>query len=108
MKKPPTYIRQRFLRIGEVISYTMLITDTNILLCLLSLPSAYSPYRDYLYEEGQNNVFSLICHPQIIGRPGRMKMYEGLIRFIKGHANVEFMTFGEASLRFLQSEKGSI
>lgn len=45
----------------------------------------------YLYEESFNNVFTLTCHPQISGRPSRIRMYEKLVQFLKGHSDVEFV-----------------
>lgn len=44
-------------------------------------------------EEG---VFCLTMHPQVIGRYPRIRMLEKLIRFMRGHAGVEFMTCAEA------------
>jgi hypothetical protein len=31
-------------------------------------------------------------HPQIIGRPGRLKMLDRLIGWMQGHAGVQFVT----------------
>lgn len=45
----------------------------------------------YLYEESFENTFTLTCHPQISGRPARIRMYERFIRFLKEHADIEFM-----------------
>lgn len=45
----------------------------------------------YLYEESVDNTFTLTCHPQISGRPARIRMYERFIQFIKAHDNIEFM-----------------
>lgn len=45
----------------------------------------------YLYEESLDNCFILTCHPQIIGRPERIRMYERLIQFIQSYPNVEFV-----------------
>lgn len=41
---------------------------------------------DACYEEGL--LFHLVMHPQIIGRPHRMKMLERLVSHIKGHPDV--------------------
>jgi peptidoglycan/xylan/chitin deacetylase (PgdA/CDA1 family) len=57
-----------------------------------SVLESWSEEFQYLYEEGGENCFVLTCHPQIIGRPGRLRMYENLIRFIKGHSNIRFST----------------
>lgn len=54
----------------------------------------------YLYEEQKENCFVLTCHPQIIGRPGRLRMYERLIRYIKGHSNINFTTCEKAAEQF--------
>jgi peptidoglycan/xylan/chitin deacetylase (PgdA/CDA1 family) len=43
---------------------------------------------DGCYEEGL--LFHLVMHPQIIGRPHRMKMLERLVQHIKGHSDVWF------------------
>lgn len=43
---------------------------------------------DAVYEEGL--LFHLVMHPQIIGRPHRMKMLERLVKHIKGHSGVWF------------------
>ena len=61
---------------------------------------AWSEEFLYLYEESFDNCFTLTCHPQIIGRPGRLRMYERLIRFIKGHKNIEFTTCIDAAESF--------
>lgn len=45
---------------------------------------------DGYYKEGL--CFVIQCHPQIIGSPGRLKMYRDLIRHIKGHERVWFAT----------------
>jgi peptidoglycan/xylan/chitin deacetylase (PgdA/CDA1 family) len=43
---------------------------------------------DACYEEGL--LFHLVMHPQIIGRPHRMKLLERLVQHIKGHSDVWF------------------
>lgn len=45
----------------------------------------------YLYEESFDNTFTLTCHPQISGRPARIRMYERFIQFVKEHDDIEFM-----------------
>lgn len=54
----------------------------------------------YLYEESLDNVFTLTCHPQISGRPARIRMYERIIQFLKGHPDVEFMRCIDAAEDF--------
>ncbi len=68
----------------------------------IAVYESWSEEFEFLYEEGGNNCFCLTCHPQIIGRPGRMRMLEKLIQFIKGHANVEFVTCKEAAIQYLE------
>jgi peptidoglycan/xylan/chitin deacetylase (PgdA/CDA1 family) len=41
---------------------------------------------DACYERGL--LFTLVTHPQIIGRPQRIHMYERLLQYITGHADV--------------------
>jgi peptidoglycan/xylan/chitin deacetylase (PgdA/CDA1 family) len=43
---------------------------------------------DGLYAEKKS--FVLAMHPQIIGRPSRIRILEALIQYIKGHSNVWF------------------
>lgn len=43
---------------------------------------------DGLYAE--DRMFMLVMHPQIIGRPSRMKMLERLIAYIRKHPNLWF------------------
>ena len=62
---------------------------------------SWSEAFQYLYEEDFDNVFVLTCHPQIIGRPERIRMYEKLVRFLKGHRDVEFMRCIDAAEQFL-------
>ena len=46
------------------------------------------------YEE--QGVYCLTMHPQVMGRYHRVRMLEKLICFMRGHANVRFMTCAEA------------
>jgi peptidoglycan/xylan/chitin deacetylase (PgdA/CDA1 family) len=57
----------------------------------------------YLYEESFDNIFDLTCHPQIIGRPGRMRMYERLVKFLKEHEHVQFVRCIDAAEEYLAS-----
>lgn len=56
----------------------------------------------YLYDESFDNCFTLTCHPQLIGRPARIKMYERVIEFIKSHENIEFMRCINAAEQYLK------
>jgi peptidoglycan/xylan/chitin deacetylase (PgdA/CDA1 family) len=47
---------------------------------------------DGLYEEGRGNVYVLTLHPQIIGRPSRLRMLEQLIRHMRRRRGVRFLT----------------
>jgi len=58
----------------------------------------------YLYEESFDNVFNLTTHPQIIGRPGRMRMYEKLVKFIKEHDDIEFVRCIDAAEDYLKNK----
>lgn len=49
-----------------------------------------SEFDGLYHEEGKCMVLTL--HPQVIGRPGRMKMLEELIQFMKGYPDVLFTT----------------
>ena len=54
-----------------------------------------------LVENPNSNLaFVLTCHPQIIGRPARMKVLERVIKHIKDTGKVEFMTGIEAATMF--------
>lgn len=55
---------------------------------------------EFLYQESVDNVFTLTCHPQIIGRPARIRMYERLIQFLKKHENVEFLRCIDAAEQY--------
>lgn len=65
----------------------------------------WSDEFEFLYQEKENdNVFALTMHPQIIGRPARMMMLENLIKYIKGHGGVEFMTYEKCARQYLESK----
>lgn len=53
---------------------------------------------DYLYEE--RKYMALTCHPQVIGRPARMKALENFISHVKKRSDVDFMTLKEARKYF--------
>jgi peptidoglycan/xylan/chitin deacetylase (PgdA/CDA1 family) len=43
-----------------------------------------------IYDSG--GYFGLTMHPQIIGRPGRLRMLDRLIGWMQGHSGVQFVT----------------
>ncbi|MBC3492444.1 polysaccharide deacetylase family protein [Pseudomonas taiwanensis] len=55
---------------------------------------AWASEFDYAHEEG--GLFTLTCHPEIIGRGPRIKMLEKLINHMK-QPGVEFLTMGDAA-----------
>ncbi|AST94259.1 ribulose phosphate epimerase [Sutcliffiella cohnii] len=48
-----------------------------------------------IYKRGQ--LFNLVCHPQIIGRPSRIDMLDQFIQYIKSYPNIEFVTGQEVA-----------
>ena len=67
---------------------------------------------DALLEEFQEEVretrdsdicFVLTCHPQIIGRPAKMKLLDSFVRHMRDTGAVEFMTGLEAAKRFKET-----
>jgi hypothetical protein len=44
-------------------------------------------------------VFIPTMHPQVIGRPSRLKMLDGFIDFVKGHEGVWIATCAEVAAR---------
>lgn len=50
---------------------------------------AWSNIFEGMYHYGRS--FMLTCHPFIIGRPGRVRMLERLIGYMRGFPGVEFM-----------------
>ena len=48
--------------------------------------------------------FVLTMHPQIIGRPGRLRMLERLIRYIREFPGVEFMRAVDVAKIFLDRQ----
>ncbi len=58
---------------------------------IAGIEQVYDNFRqefDGYYREGL--CFVIQCHPQIIGSPGRLKMYDRLIRYIQSHEDVYF------------------
>jgi peptidoglycan/xylan/chitin deacetylase (PgdA/CDA1 family) len=47
---------------------------------------------EFDYAHSQDGVFTLTCHPEIIGRGPRIQMLEQLIRYMQSVENVEFST----------------
>lgn len=66
-------------------------------------------YEEFIEEEengiDSDIVYVLTCHPQIIGRPSRLKVMENVIKHIMQHPNVEFVTCPEAVRRFKEKNK---
>ena len=59
-------------------------------------------FNEEIYEKGHSNLaFVLTCHPQIIGRPARMKGIERLGEHMKSTGQVECMTGIQAALKIL-------
>ena len=57
-------------------------------------------YEEFMEEADSDICYVLTCHPQVIGRPARMKVLENLIKHIRGHADVEFVTCWQLVERF--------
>jgi peptidoglycan/xylan/chitin deacetylase (PgdA/CDA1 family) len=55
-----------------------------------------------MYEDG--HCYCPVVHPQIIGRPNRIRMFEKWIQHMKSHANVWFATGSEVAKYWLESE----
>jgi peptidoglycan/xylan/chitin deacetylase (PgdA/CDA1 family) len=55
---------------------------------------------DGLYEEATNACYVLTLHPQIIGRPHRMRMLERVIRYMVERDGVRFATMAEVAADF--------
>jgi peptidoglycan/xylan/chitin deacetylase (PgdA/CDA1 family) len=61
----------------------------------------YEEFEMELAEKGDSDIcFVLTCHPQVIGRPARMKVLESVIKHILRHEKVQFMTAGDVAARF--------
>lgn len=55
---------------------------------------------DGLYEEGGDACFVLTMHPQIIGRPHRMRMLERIIQHISRHEGIWMTQMGQIAEEF--------
>ena len=60
---------------------------------------------DYMYNHVQSGVYTLTCHPQVIGRGVRMAMLEKLINQIKGYPGVVFRQVQEMVSDFKSTHK---
>jgi len=60
---------------------------------------------DGLYEEGGDACFVLTMHPQIIGRPHRMRMLERIIKHITRHDGVWIAQMGEIADDFRRRQQ---
>jgi hypothetical protein len=49
---------------------------------------------DYFASSCPQGVFNLTCHPQVIGRGGRLAMYEEFIKHVNAANNVRLETLG--------------
>jgi peptidoglycan/xylan/chitin deacetylase (PgdA/CDA1 family) len=52
---------------------------------------------DYMVEHGQNGVFTLTVHPQVIGRGHRMALLERLIQHILSRSQAHFARMGDVA-----------
>lgn len=61
-------------------------------------------YEEFMEEEksgiDSDLCYVLTCHPQIIGRPARMKVLENVLKHIKNHPHTEFLTAKQAAQKF--------
>jgi len=53
---------------------------------------------DEIYESG--GLFNLVMHPQVIGRPSRLRLLRSMIRYIQGKPDIWFCTCREAAEAF--------
>lgn len=61
----------------------------------------FEEFIEEIEEKGDSDIcYVLTCHPQIIGRPSRMKVLERLITHMLNSGRVEFITGIEAAKRF--------
>ncbi len=58
-------------------------------------------YEEFCKEENSDICFILTCHPQVIGRPARMKVLENVIQHIKGNTNIEFTTCYQTAEKYI-------
>lgn len=61
-------------------------------------------FQEEVRETGESDIcFVLTCHPQIIGRPAKMKLLDSFVRHMQDTGAVEFMTGLEAAKRFQET-----
>ncbi len=63
---------------------------------------------DGMYEEGGDICFVLTMHPQIIGRPHRMRMLERMIQHITRHEGVWIAQMGEIADDFRRRQRAAV
>ncbi len=57
-------------------------------------------YEEFMEEDDSDLCFILTCHPQVIGRPARMKVLDNLIKHIKTFENIEFTTCWQTAQKY--------
>ena len=61
-------------------------------------------YKEECAEKGQSDkCFVLTCHPQIIGRPARMKVLEALVKHMQETGDVRFMRCIDAAEEYKET-----
>jgi peptidoglycan-N-acetylglucosamine deacetylase len=60
---------------------------------------------DYCRVELRDGLFTLTCHPEIIGRGSRIAMLDRLVTHMKSQKNVRFSTLREEARRLLQPDR---
>lgn len=65
-------------------------------------------FQEEVRETGDSDIcFVLTCHPQIIGRPAKMKLLDSFVQHMNSTGAVEFMTGLEAARRFKETHPHS-
>ena len=58
-------------------------------------------FQEQVAEKGDSDIcFVLTCHPQIIGRPAKVKLLDRFVQHMQDTGAVEFLTGTEAADRF--------
>lgn len=57
---------------------------------------------DWVYRENDYAIFPITIHPDVSGRPQVLLMLERLIKYMKSHEGVRFVTFDEIADDFLK------
>ena len=60
---------------------------------------------DLVRQHGMIYSSNLICHPQVIGHPSRLRCLRQLVRFIKGHDGVWWATGQDVAAHWLARER---